>query len=139
MIRFLHILAIAALISSAVYAYSIKYDTLYYFEQVAKLKNKIDREKGSIAVLKAEWQLLSNPERLQTVASQHLDLKIMDIRQLGRWSEVPLRPERGDEIAKKLQALGLSGALSEERDASLDVGVTGAVAPAPAPAASSRR
>ena len=38
MIRLLHIIAISALIASAGYAYSIKYETLYYAEQVAKLK-----------------------------------------------------------------------------------------------------
>lgn len=132
MIRFFHILAIVALISSAVYAYSIKYDTLYYSEQVAKLKNRIEKERGSIAVLRAEWQLLNNPERLQTAATRHLDLQIMDIRQLGRWADIPARPDRGDEIGRKLQALGLGGALSSD-GSSIDVGVTGTVAPAPSP------
>ncbi|MEN3931313.1 hypothetical protein WJT86_09615 [Microvirga sp. W0021] len=131
MTRFLHIIAILALISSAIYAYSIKYDTLYYSEQVAKLKNKIEKEKGSIAVLKAEWQLLNNPERLQSAALQNLDLQIMDIEQLGRWSEIPNRPDRGDEIGKKLQALGLGGIISASGNSVSDVNVTGAIAPAP--------
>ena len=38
MIRFLHFAAITALVGSAGYAYSIKYETLYHAEQVAKLK-----------------------------------------------------------------------------------------------------
>lgn len=133
MIRFLHILAIVALISSAVYAYSIKYDTLYYSEQVLKLKNQVKRERGSIAVLRAEWQLLSNPERLQTAATQHLDLQIMDVRQLGRWADIPVRPERGDEIGRKLQALGLGDAFPATGNSGTDVGVTGAIAPARSP------
>ena len=37
MIRFIHIVVMCALIASAGYAYSIKYDTLFYAEQVAKL------------------------------------------------------------------------------------------------------
>ncbi len=130
MIRFMHIVAIVALISSAVYAYSIKYDTLYYAEQAAKLGSEINQERGSIAVLKAEWQLLNNPERLQAAAQQHLDLVVMDIRQLGRWAEIPSRPDRGDEIGKKLQALGLGGVIDTGPNAVPDVGVTGAIAPA---------
>ena len=43
MIRFLHMVAISALIASALYAYSIKYDTLYYAEQVAKTKAKVQQ------------------------------------------------------------------------------------------------
>ena len=49
---------LAPSIASAVYAYSIKYETLYYAEQVAKLKAKVQRERDAIAVLQAEWQLL---------------------------------------------------------------------------------
>jgi len=133
MMRFLHLLAISALIASAAYAYSIKYDTLFYSEQVAKLENKIEKERGSIAVLRAEWQLLNNPERLQAAARQHLDLQAMDIRQLGRWGDVPSRPDRGDEIGRKLQALGLVGTATPRDGGAVDVGVTGALAPAATP------
>ena len=45
MIRLLHIIAISVLIASAGYAYSIKYETLYYVEQVAKLKSQVQRER----------------------------------------------------------------------------------------------
>ena len=48
MIKLLHIVAISALIVSAGYAYSIKYDTLYYAEQVAKLKSRVQREREAI-------------------------------------------------------------------------------------------
>ena len=50
MIRLLHIIAISALIASAGYAYSIKYETLYYVEQVAKLKAQVQRERERRAV-----------------------------------------------------------------------------------------
>jgi hypothetical protein len=107
MIRFLHIVAITALIASAGYAYSIKYETLYYVEQVAKLKGKLQRERDAIAVLKAEWQLLNRPDRLQAAAQRHLDLQPMSIHQLARLSDLPNRPPREDGIGRKLEALGL--------------------------------
>jgi hypothetical protein len=106
-IRFLHFLALSALIASAGYAYSIKYETLYYAEQVAKLKIKLQRERDALAVLKAEWQYLDRPDRLQVAADRHLDLQPTAIRQLAQFSDLPNRPPREDEIGRKLEALGL--------------------------------
>ena len=116
MTKLLHIVAISALIGSAGYAYSIKYDTLFYSEQVAKLKSKVQREREAIAVLQAEWQYLDRPDRLQAAADQHLDLQAMKIQQLARLSDLPNRPDRGDEIGRKLEALGLLGPTETPKD-----------------------
>ncbi|RDI60676.1 cell division protein FtsL [Microvirga subterranea] len=116
MIRLLHIIAITALIVSAAWAYTIKYDTLYYVEQVAKLKSKVQRERDIIAVLQAEWQYLDRPDRLQEAADQHLDLQPLKIQQLARLSDLPNRPEREDEIGRKLEALGLFGPTTTPKD-----------------------
>ncbi len=75
MIKLLHAVAICALISSALYAYTIKYGTTLEAEQVQKIKAKTQREREAIAVLKAEWQFLNRPDRLQTLADRHLDLQ----------------------------------------------------------------
>ena len=107
MIRFIHIMAICGLILSAGYAYSIKYDTLYEAEQVAKLKTKAQKERDAIAVLKAEWHLLNRPDRLQAAADRHLDLQQLNVQQLARLGDLPDRPPRADEIGRKLEALGL--------------------------------
>ncbi|MDJ1158618.1 hypothetical protein QNA08_10260 [Chelatococcus sp. SYSU_G07232] len=107
MMRFLHIIAIAALVASAGYAYSIKYDTIYYAEQVAKLKSRIQREKDAIAVLRAEWQHLNRSDRLQVLAERHLDLQPLSINQIVRMSDIPTRQPKIDEIGRKLEALGL--------------------------------
>ncbi len=107
MIRFIHAIVICGLIASAGYAYSIKYETLYYAEQVAKLKAQAQKERDAIAVLKAEWHLLNRPDRLQAAAERHLDLQPLNVQQLARLSDIPNRPPRGDEIGRKLEALGL--------------------------------
>lgn len=107
MIRFFHMAAIFGLIGSAAYAYSIKYDTLFYAEEVAKIRAKIGKERDSIAVTKAEWALLERPDRLQRMADQNLDLQPMSINQLARFSDLPVRPANSDEIGRKLEALGL--------------------------------
>ena len=41
MLRYLNVLAIAALIGSAVYAYSIKYETMLFSEQIVKTRQEI--------------------------------------------------------------------------------------------------
>jgi hypothetical protein len=117
MIRFIHIIAICSLIASAGYAYSVKYDTLYQAEQVAKLKTKVQRERDAIAVLKAEWHLLNRPDRLQAAADRHLDLQQLNVQQLARLSDLPNRPPRADEIGRKLESLGLLQPTATPKDA----------------------
>ncbi|WP_210484975.1 cell division protein FtsL [Microvirga antarctica] len=118
--RLLHIIALSALIASAGYAYSIKYETLFYVEQVAKLKSKVQRERDAIAVLQAEWQFLDRPDRLQAAAEQHLDLQPMKIQQLARLSDLPNRPSREDGIGRKLEALGLLEPTATPKDKTSD-------------------
>ena len=72
MIRLLNLLAVCGLIASAIYAYSTKYDTLYQGGQVSKLKTALHKERQAIAVLRAEWQLLTRPDRLQAAVEKHL-------------------------------------------------------------------
>lgn len=107
MIRLIHLLAISALIGSAAYAYRIKYETLYYAETLAKAKAKLQREREAVAVAKAEWALLTRPDRLQNMVDRHLDLQPMTIAQLGRLSDLPSRPPKSDVIGAKLELLGL--------------------------------
>ena len=117
MIRVVHMVVICILIASAGYAYSIKYDTLYYAEQVAKLKAKVQKERNAIAVLKAEWHFLNRPDRLQAAADRHLDLQPLNVQQLARLSDLPNRPPRADEIGRKLESLGLLQPTASPKDA----------------------
>ncbi len=126
MIRLLHLLAIAGLIGSAVYAYSIKYDTLYQAGQVAKLKGQVAKEREAIAVLKAEWQLLTRPDRLQVMVDR-LALEPIGTDHLGRLADLPARPDRGDEIGRKLEALGLLAETATPREG--EPRTTGALPP----------
>ncbi len=104
MIRLLNLLAIAGLVASAVYAYSIKYDTLYQAGQVSKVQIALHKERQAIAVLRAEWQLLTRPDRLQAAVEKHLALVTIGTAHLGRIADLPARPERGDEIGRLLAA-----------------------------------
>ncbi|MBY0611480.1 MAG: hypothetical protein K2P80_04790 [Beijerinckiaceae bacterium] len=107
MLRFLNVLAIAALIGSATWAYSVKYDTIYYVEQIRKKEAKIERERDAIAILKAEWQFMTKPGRLQALSDKHLTLQPTKASQIIRANELPDRKNQGDAIAEKLEDLGL--------------------------------
>jgi cell division protein FtsL len=115
-IKLLHIIAIGALVSSALYAYSIKYETTLQAEQLQKLKAKAQRERDAIAVLKAEWQFLNRPERLQALADKHLDLQPLTTAQIVRLSDIPNRGPKVDSIGRKLEDLGLGLPTETPRD-----------------------
>lgn len=108
MIRFLNVAAVLGLIASALYAYSIKYETTLQIEQVAKLQRQIGKEQDAIAGLRADWQSLNRPERLQALSAQHLELMPLSVPQIiASPAEIPRRVVEVDAIGRKLEALGL--------------------------------
>lgn len=108
MLRYLNVLAIGALVGSAVYAYSIKYETILYSEQIVKIQHQINAEQDKISVLRAEWSYLMRPERLQMLADRHLDLQQLANNQIVLSAhDVPDQPPKVDSIGRKLEALGL--------------------------------
>jgi cell division protein FtsL len=106
-IKLLHVIAIGALVSSALYAYTIKYETTLEAEQLQKIRMKAQRERDAIAVLKAEWQYLNRPDRVQALADRHLDLQPFSVTQVVRISDIPNRGPKVDAIGRKLEDLGL--------------------------------
>ncbi|RFB79617.1 cell division protein FtsL [Methylovirgula sp. 4M-Z18] len=106
--RIFHLFAIAALIGSAVYAYSIKYETIYYSEQIVKIQHEIDKEHDQIGMLRAEWAHLTRPERIQKLADQHLQSQDLQLSQIVRVSDLPDRGTKIDDIGRKLDDLGLA-------------------------------
>jgi hypothetical protein len=112
MIRFLTLVSVAALIGSALYAYRVKYDTIFFSEQVAKMKNRITREQDAINTLRAEWQFLNKPDRVQTLTESHTDLVPLAVQRIVRWQDVPARKDQGDAIGAKIEALGSIGTTS---------------------------
>ncbi len=109
MIRFLNIAAAAALIGSAVYAYTIKYQTIYRSDQIAKLTRQIQQERDGLNMQRAEWAHLTRPDRLAPLADKYLtDLEMTRPTQIVNFAQLPDRAARGDEIGKKLEALGLA-------------------------------
>ena len=107
MLRFLNIVAIMSLIGSAVYAYTIKYQTSYRAEQIAKTRIEIKNEHEAIAVVRAEWSFLTRPERIQQLSDRYLDLQATTVSQIASAQSLPERGPRVDSIGKTLDMLGL--------------------------------
>jgi cell division protein FtsL len=92
MVRLLNVLAIAALVGSAIYAYSIKYETIFRGEQIVELHQQIKSEQDSIAMLKAEWEHVSRPERIEALADQFLNLQQPALKQIVPIMALPDKP-----------------------------------------------
>lgn len=108
MVRILNLLAVAALIGSAIYAYSIKYETIFHAERIVKLKHEIKEEQDQIAMLRAEWAHLTRPERIEALADKFLTLQPVSLRQIANADALPSKTARIDAIGDKLEALGLA-------------------------------
>ncbi len=112
MLRFLNISVLTLLVGTAAWAYQTKYETIFFAEQVKKLESKLEKEKDQIAVLKAEWQLLNRPSRLEALAAKHLNLKPAQASQIARAFDIPEKKAQIDQIGAKLDALGVTGSIS---------------------------
>lgn len=133
MFRTLNVVAILALIGSAIYAYSIKYETILFAEQILKMKNANQHERDQIAMMRAEFAHLIRPGRIQALADRHLDLKQLSIDQIVQPQDLPERAPRVDSIGAKLDLLGLGEATPVPRD------VTGSTRGAATPTQNTRQ
>ena len=118
MVRLLNVAAIVALIGSAVYAYSIKYQTIFYAEEIVRLQHDIGTEKDSIGLLRADFAHLSRPERISSLANQFLKLQQPSLAQIVRIDALPEKTPAVDAIGRKLEALGLGEPTNTPRDQS---------------------
>jgi len=93
-LRLVHLVVIAGLVSASIYVYKIKFDATVQAESVAKIRRDIRRERDAIALLRAEWAQLDNPARIQSLADRHLDLREVEATQFDDLGHLPMRPPR---------------------------------------------
>ena len=124
MVRILNILAITALMGSAIYAYTIKYETIFHAETIVKLQHDMKVEQDQIGTLRAEWAHLTRPERIQALADKFLDLQPIALNQIVRAEALPGKAPRVDAIGRKLEALGLAEPTNTPGEATLDAAVS---------------
>ena len=107
-VRYLNFLAVAALLGSAVNAYSIKYETMSYAADIARAEHDIQRERDALGMKRAQWAQLARPERVQTLAARHLSLQSVTVDQYVKAAALPDRAAKVDIIGRKLELLGLA-------------------------------
>ncbi|HLJ71194.1 MAG TPA: hypothetical protein VKU03_07750 [Roseiarcus sp.] len=106
--RIMHIVAIGALVASAVYVYTIKYKTILWSEKIVETRHAIEREQDAINILRAEYALLTRPERLQALADKDLGMQPLALNQIVKASDLPEAQPKIDSIGRKIESLGLS-------------------------------
>jgi hypothetical protein len=92
MMRLLHLVVIAALVASAAYVYKVKFDSTLRAERVARLRQEIKREHNATAALRAQWETLDTPARIQALTERHLAIKPIDATQVDNLDHLPERP-----------------------------------------------
>jgi hypothetical protein len=106
--RILNVVAVAVLIGSAVFAYTIKYETILFAEQILKTRHQIAAEQDGIERLRAEWAILTRPDRLLALSDHGFNLQRLSLDQIVDASALPNAPPKVDSIGRKLESLGLS-------------------------------
>jgi len=115
MMRVLNICVIGALVLAAADVYTIKFESTRQAQRVAKLRLEIRRERDAVASLRAEWDKLDNPARIQALARRHLQLGPLEARQADPLDNLPERPadlvavEEADPIAAVIANPGALG------------------------------
>jgi hypothetical protein len=92
MLRILNVLVIAALIGSAAWVYSIKYESTKYAEQIARMRADIRKERDDIARLRAQWANATRPDKVQALATRHLPLAPLTVQQYDTLDRLPEKP-----------------------------------------------
>ena len=93
MFRTLDVVMIAVMTAAATVTYSIKHQAENKLEEVRKLDAEIKLEEDTIDLLKADWALLTQPNRLnRLVKTFETDLKLVptESTQLARPNELPM-------------------------------------------------
>lgn len=72
--------------------FQTSYEVQELEDKLGSLNRQIMDEQEAIQILKAEWSFLNDPTRLESLASQHLQLQPTEARQFVAMDVVPMRP-----------------------------------------------
>ncbi|MHC1548437.1 cell division protein FtsL [Phyllobacterium sp. K27] len=92
MLRTFDIILIGLMIAAASITYKIKHDAQKQMNQVTKLERMISEERDTIDLLKADWSLLTQPNRLQKLVEAfqgQLDLQLVQANQIININDLP--------------------------------------------------
>jgi hypothetical protein len=81
--------------------YKIKHDAEKQVVEIKKIQRQIAFEKDTINLLKADWSLMTQPNRLQRLSDIYqaqLKLQPVDVTQIGLFDDIPMK--QADDIEK---------------------------------------
>ncbi len=71
--------------------YNMKYEVRSLENRVAELNQKLRADREALQVLRAEWAYLNRPDRLQGLATRHLELSRVEVGQIITLDALPAR------------------------------------------------
>lgn len=93
--RIVGVVLVLLMVAGAAVTYDMKRRASVAAQRVARLHTAIGKEKEAIALLKAEWGVVSQPGRLQAIATRYQDhfrLEPFSPSQVATLDEIPLKP-----------------------------------------------
>jgi cell division protein FtsL len=116
MIRLVNLAAILITLTASYALYRMKYEATDYSRQVTNLREEIAAERDLINVLKAEWSYLNEPQRIQRLADQYLELQTLDARQIVTFQELGNRIGFRDDIGMAQSSEDITGSIPSGAD-----------------------
>jgi len=127
-LRVLNLVVIGVLVLAAAYVYRIKFDATIQAERLARLRGELRHERDKIAALRAEWEQLDSPARIEPLAKRYLPLRPMAPTQFDALDRLPERP--AEDLATRADPIG---GMIENLEQPSRVEVTGTVRPTASP------
>ncbi|MEM8838695.1 MAG: hypothetical protein AAGE89_11420 [Pseudomonadota bacterium] len=93
--RFFNLALIAVMIAGAAYTFNLKNQAVEARAELTQIENEIKFERETIELLKADWSLLTQPARLQTLTERYQDilkLQPIAVEQIVSVQELPAKP-----------------------------------------------
>ena len=119
MFRTSDIVLIGVMVAAAAMTYTIKRNAEVQTATVLKLKAQIRTEEDTIDLLKADWSLLTQPQRLQKLTELYkpqLELEPVGARQIVGLDQLPPRVLSIENLTAEKLDLGPDGQLPDEKD-----------------------
>ncbi len=95
MTRYLNAAFVLIVLIAAATVFDMKHDAEQSAERVASLQRQIAQEREQIQLLRAEWSLLNQPDRLQRLVERYnayLQLEPLTVDQITQIQDLPLKP-----------------------------------------------
>ncbi|MGI9402769.1 MAG: cell division protein FtsL [Rhizobiaceae bacterium] len=93
--RTIDIIMVGALMVGVTWTFKVKNESERALARVAELEAQIEAEREAIDLLRADWSLLTSPDRLDKLVERHSeDLKLApaDPTRIMTFDELPMRP-----------------------------------------------